>query len=84
MKPIKIPSLLKRKKFLAATARRASHRQRGRFGLHVALDDFGHLAALAHHALRGIERDPLAIVIEGQHGKIVPALQAAVGQLRRG
>ncbi len=50
-------------------------------GLRVAFDDFGDVADLAHHALRRVERDALAVVVEGQHGEVLPARDVAVGQL---
>jgi hypothetical protein len=54
--------------------------ERGRFGGGIAVDDFGDVADLAHHALRRVEGHALAVVIEGQHGEIMPALGAGVGQ----
>jgi hypothetical protein len=53
------------------------------FGGGVALDDFGDVALLAHHALRRVEGHALAVVVERQHGEIMPALQRTVGQHRR-
>lgn len=57
--------------------------ERRGFGLRVALDDLGDVADLAHHALGRVEGDALAVVVIGQHGEVLPARRAAVGQLHR-